>query len=277
MNGRTVWLASYPKSGNTWLRAVLSAWHTGFPARLDALVGRGAAAREPLDDALGIPSSDLTPAEVAILRPRVDELLAAASEDTLLRKTHDGLYPGPEGEPVISVQATRSAVYMIRDPRDVAVSLAHHDGRDLEWVVDHLDDPNATRSGIQGALEYQVTQRTGTWSDHVRSWVDDAPFPVHVVRYEDCLDDPVLAFGAVLRFIDREPVDGAGIALAVAHASFDHLRGEESRAGFAERPRQSTRFFRHGRAGAWRDEMTIEAAARVELAHGEVMARFGYL
>jgi hypothetical protein len=277
MNGGTIWLASYPKSGNTWLRAVLSAWYSGFPARLDALVGQGVAARGPLDDALGIPSSDLTPAEVAILRPRVDELLAASSGDPLLRKTHDGLYPGPEGEPVISVQATRSAVYMIRDPRDVAVSLAHHDGRDLDGVVDYLGDPNATRAGIPGALEYQVAQRTGTWSDHVRSWVDDAPFPVHVLRYEDCLNDPMRAFGATLRFIHLDPLDDAGVSSAVAHASFDHLRAEESRAGFAERPRQSTRFFRHGRAGAWRDEMTAGTAARVEQVHGEVMARFGYV
>jgi aryl sulfotransferase len=277
VNARTVWLASYPKSGNTWLRALLTAWDTGSPPRLDALVGRGVAAREPLDDALGIPSSDLTPAEVAILRPRVDELLAEAREDTLLRKTHDGLYPGPEGEPVISVQATRSAVYMIRDPRDVAVSLAHHDGRDVEWVVDHLDDANATRAGTAGALDYQVDQRTGRWSDHVRSWVDDAPFPVHVVRYEDCVDDPVGVFGAALRFIQLESVDDADVSLAVERASFDHLRAEESREGFAERPRRATLFFRHGRAGAWRDEMTTEAAARIEQAHGEVMARFGYL
>jgi hypothetical protein len=277
MNGRTVWLASYPKSGNTWLRAVLSAWYTGSPPRLDALVGRGVAAREPLDHALGIPTSDLTPAEVAILRPRVDELLAAASKDTLVRKTHDGLYPGPEGEPVISVEATRAAVYMIRDPRDVAVSLAHHDGRDLEWVVDHLDDPSATRTGTPGALEYQVAQRTGTWSDHVRSWVDDAPFPVHVLRYEDCLDDPVRTFRSALRFAGLGPVDDAGVSLAVEHASFDLLQAEESRVGFAERPRRSTRFFRHGRAGAWREEMTTEAAARIEQAHGEVMRRFGYL
>jgi len=272
----TLWIASYPKSGNTWVRAVLSAWLTGEPPRLDALVGTGVAARAPFDDALGVPSSDLTPDELAILRPRVDELFAAEAEGTLLRKTHDGLYPGPEGELVLSTEATRAAVYVVRDPRDVAVSLAHHDGRPVDWAVTHLSNPDAVRVGKVDGLEYQFLQRTGSWSDHVRSWVDDAPFPVHVVRYEDCLDDPLGAFASALEFADLGPVDGADVARAVERARFEALRDEEERAGFRERPRKSARFFRAGRAGSWREELTAEQASRIERDHGELMTRLAY-
>jgi aryl sulfotransferase len=274
---RTLWIASYPKSGNTWVRAVLSAWLTGARPRLDALVGTGATAREPFDDALGVPSSDLTSEEVAILRPRVDELLAAESESTVLRKTHDGLYPGPEGELVLSPRATRAAIYVVRDPRDVAVSLAHHDGRPLDWAVAHLSNPAAARVGKAGALEYQFAQVTGSWSAHVRSWVDDAPFPVHVIRYEDCLDDPLAAFGAALRFVELGAVADVEVELAVERASFEYLRAEEERTGFRERPLESARFFREGRAGAWRDELSAGEAGRIEEDHRDLMTRFGYL
>jgi aryl sulfotransferase len=274
---RTLWLASYPKSGNTWLRAVLSAFLTGAPPRLDALVGRHAAARDVFDDAVGVPSSDLLADEVAILRPRVDELLDEDSRSTTLCKTHDGFYTGPEGEPLISVKATQGAIYIVRDPRDVAVSLAHHDGRPIEWTVGHLGNPGAVRAGRTDGIGYQFSQPTGTWRDHVRSWVDDTPFPVHVVRYEDCLDDPVETFGAALGFAALRPVDDAAVALAVEHARFEYLSAEESRVGFRERPRGSTRFFREGRAGSWRTELTAEQARRIEQEHGEVMRRFGYL
>jgi aryl sulfotransferase len=277
MSGRMLWLASYPKSGNTWLRAVLSGWMTGAPARLDSLVGGSAFARAPFDRVLGVTSSDLTPDEVAILRPRVDEHIAAESDTTLIRKTHDGFYPGPDGEPPISVQATRAAVYVIRDPRDVAVSLAHHEGRDVDWAAERLCDPETKMGASTESLEYQLPQRIGSWSEHVRSWVADTPFQVHVLRYEDGLSDPVATFGEALRFAGLGPVDDGAVALAVEHASFERLQAEESREGFRERPRGAERFFREGRAGSWREEMTPEAARRIELAHGDLMRRFGYL
>ena len=276
MTGRTVWLASYPKSGNTWLRAVYAAWLTGEVPELNELDGGLiASGRFLFDDALGIPSSDLTPGEVETLRPRADEVRARDAAGPLLRKAHDAFFMGPTGEPVLSVAATRSAVYVIRDPRDVAVSLAHHDGKPVEWAAGRLCDPRATNGGLRG-FAGQLQQRLGTWSEHVRSWIDDAPFPVHVLRYEDCLTDPVPTFAAALRAAGLEPVDDERVAAAVEVAAFDRLRAAENREGFRERPPAAERFFRSGRAGSWRDEMSADAAASIQEANGETMARFGY-
>jgi hypothetical protein len=273
----TTWLASYPKSGNTWLRAVISAWREEGPVDINSL-GSGAIAssREPFDVTVGIASSDLTHDEVDALRPHVDEALAGEASEPLLRKTHDGWFAGPAGEPVLSVAATRSAVYMVRDPRDVAVSLAHHMGATVERTAGRLSVPEAAVGGAPDRLAEQLRQRLGTWSEHVRSWVDDAPFPVHVVRYEDCLEDPMATFGGALAFAGLDPVDDERLAAAVEHAAFDRLRDAELEHGFSERPPGAERFFRRGQAGSWRDEMAPDAAAAIRTAHGEVMARFGY-
>jgi aryl sulfotransferase len=270
-----LWLASYPKSGNTWLRAVLTAWRTGLPPRLDALTAHSIAARPPFDAAVGIPSTYLTPDEVAILRPRVAERLVAEGERPLVRKVHDGLYPGPGGEPVVPAAATRAAIYMLRDPRDVAVSLAHHSARPVEWAVERLADPGYTL-GSGRTPAPQLDQRLGTWTQHVTSWIEGAQFPVHVVRYEDCIEDPVRAFGAALRFSGLGDVSDEDVSRAVESAAFERLRGAENEHGFSERVAPGRRFFRSGRAGGWRDEMSPEAAARIEAAHGNAMARFGY-
>jgi hypothetical protein len=278
LKAATVWLASYPKSGNTWLRAVVTAWRSGGPVGLSGLDGSVASNRQRFDDALGVPSSSMTPDEVDLVRPRLDELLASAAGDApLLRKIHDAYVLGPAGEPIVSSAATRGALYVVRDPRDVAVSLAHHSGRTIDWARRRLADPEAAMNRDARALRPLLRERLGTWSEHVRSWVDDAPFDVEVVRYEDCAAAPVATFARALRFAGFAPVDEPSVTRAVENATFDRLRAAEERDGFDERPPTAPSFFRRGQAGSWRDELPPDAAAAIEADHGEVMARFGYL
>ena len=277
MTGQTVWLASYPKSGNTWFRAVYTAWRADGPIDLAELQGGEiASSRELFDQALGIPSSSLTPDEVDLLRPRADELIAAGDGEPRLRKIHDAYFRGPGGEPIVSVGATRAALYVVRDPRDVAVSYAHHAGMTPEWAAGRLANPHAAIGGGRNGLARQLRQRLGTWSDHVRSWVDEAPFPVEVVRYEDCIAAPVATFARALRWAGFAPVDEARLAGAVDSATFERLRDAEQEQGFREGPTEAGAFFRRGESGAWREELPAELAARIEDEHGEVMARLGY-
>jgi aryl sulfotransferase len=276
MSAQTVWLASYPKSGNTWLRAVYSAWLTGAAADVNDLRGGAmAASRGAFDEALGVPSASMTPDEVELMRPRVDEVLAAGAREPLLRKIHDAYVRGPAGVPLVSAAATRAALYMIRDPRDVAVSYAHHSGETLEWACRRLSDPGAAMSDRRDRLQPQLRQRLGTWSEHVRSWVDDTPFPVAVVRYEDCAAAPVETFAGALRFAGLD-VDEESIERAVDHARFDRLRRAEEEHGFVERAPGAPNFFRRGRSGAWHDDLPADLAAAIAEDHREVMARFGY-
>jgi aryl sulfotransferase len=276
VNAVTVWLASYPKSGNTWLRAVYSAWLTDAAPDLNELRGGAiAASRGTFDEALGVPSSNMTPDEVELMRPRADEVVAAEAREPMFRKIHDACVRGPGGEPIVSVAATRAALYVIRDPRDVAVSYAHHSGETLEWARRRLSDPGAAMSARTDRLEPQLRQRLGTWSEHVRSWVDDAPFPVAVVRYEDCAAAPVETFAAAFRFAGLD-VDEEAVARAVDRAGFDRLKRAEQEHGFVERAPGAPSFFRRGRAGSWRDDLQADLAAAIADDHGEVMARFGY-
>jgi sulfotransferase family protein len=277
VTAQTVWLASYPKSGNTWLRAVCTAWSNDGPIDLNALAGRPLASnRESFDVALGIPSSSLTAAEIDLLRPRVDELIAAEAPAPLLRKVHDAYRLEPDSQPIVSVPATRGAVYVIRDPREVAVSYAHFMGRPFAWAQRRLNDPEAALQASDDRLHAQLRQRLGTWSQHVRSWVDEPPFPVEVVRYEDFAAAPVETFGRALRFAGFPEVDDARVADAVERASFERLRRAEDEGGFGERPAKTANFFRSGRPGSWRDELPTDLAGRIREEHGEVMARFGY-
>lgn len=278
MTGRTVWLASYPKSGNTWLRAVLDAARSGADVDLGELVGAAVpASRELLEDLLGIPTTDLTSADVSALRSAADELYdAAAPPGPVLRKVHDGLFPGPGGEPVVSVTAARAALYVVRDPRDVAVSFAHHTGMSLAAATALVCTRAAALAADPHRPWHQVPQRIGSWTEHVRSWVDQTGLPVHVIRYEDALADPVGTFGPAVRFAGID-VDHHQLTRAVHRASFERLSRQERERGFPERPTVARVFFRQGTAGGWRTELPDALADKIVETHRDTMTRFGYL
>lgn len=278
--GNTVWLASYPKSGNTWFRAVFTAWQTGEAVDLNQLGTKDtssiASSRMRIEEGLGVVSSLLTPDEVEQLRPRADEVADAGFHAPHLCKVHDALFTGAGGEPIVSVAATRCAVYVVRDPRDVALSYANHNQWDTARVVAEMADEHHTMARSTKAPSNQVHQRLGTWSEHVTSWLDDAPFAVHVVRYEDCIANPVATFTTALRFAGFD-ADEASVAAAVDLTRFDRLAAQEATDGFRERPTNTDRFFRRGEAGGWRDELDPDLAATIASDHASVMHRLGYL
>ena len=128
---------------------------------------------------LGIPTYLVSNQEIQLLRPRVDEALDRATSDLRLLKIHDVLHAGPSGEPIVSVAATRGAIYMIRDPRDVAVSLAHHQSVPLtsasRLLAGGRDPRSRTREAGSRLADNTLPQYVGSWSEHVCSWIERWP------------------------------------------------------------------------------------------------------
>ena len=272
-----IWLlASYHKSGNTWLRVVLASLLSGRPVDINAMpsMNFGASDRALFDKALGIASADLTIEQETNLVPRAYEIWAAEAQRPIYSKTHDAYRLTPAGEPVFPTTATRGAVYVVRDPRAVAVSFANHRGRDIDDTIDRMENREAGSSESIPRLSQQLFERPGHWSDHVESWLG-APFPVHLVRYEDMHNDPHAAFAAVARFLGL-PCDSERIAAAVEAAAFPRLQAQERAAGFIEKPSRSPVFFREGRVDGWRQVLTAAQAKRIVTAHGGVMRRCNY-
>lgn len=273
--GETVWLASYPKSGNTWFRSVYTAWRRQGDLDINALENDRIASSRWRIDALGISSDLLTADEIDRIRPLADLEVDRQSNGPHLCKTHDAYLTDSEGSAVISTEATRCAIYIVRDPRDVAVSFASHEGLTHERTVDRMSDPDASLSHSIRSLGHQVRQRLGTWSQHVKSWLDNTPFPVHLLRYEDCLAAPVEHFTEALRAAGFEATTDQ-VAAAVEAARFERLQTLESEQGFRERPRRSTPFFRRGIAGAWTDELDPSLSNQICTDHHDAMVRLGY-
>ncbi len=277
--GDLLWLASYPKSGNTWMRLLISNYLSDGDAPVDINrldIGMVAGSREGFDEYVGIPASDLGDAWVDRLRPEVYRSLAKERPERTYLKVHDAWRRTDQGQPLFPAEVTAGVVYVLRNPLDLVMSCAHHWGLELEAAVDRLCDPGHTLAGSGGPAD-QLPQRTGCWTAHVRSWLDEAQLPVHLVRYEDLLRAPEATFGGVVRFCGL-PWDPARLRKAIAFSAFEEVRAQEAGGGFRERSLHALGgFFRKGRAGGWREELPRPLAQRILAAHGKTMERFGYL
>ena len=269
------WLASYPRSGSTWLRALLTNYlrPTAMPASIDDLVGGPSLARATLfDELLGVDSRRLTATEIRAQLPRFYSLLAERLPARGFLKVHRGFDVLDDGTPIFPPAITAGVVYIVRNPLDVAVSYAHHAAVTLDRMVAWMNDgAAAVAHGGPGVLP----QPLGTWSEHVSGWLDQRQLPVHVVRYEDLLARPETAFTTVLRHIGLE-VHSERVRQAVFHSSFKLLQRQEAANGFREAAGPGQRFFRVGMVGGWRSSLSVGQVRELLAAHGATMARFGY-
>jgi aryl sulfotransferase len=280
---KPVWLASYPKSGNTWFRllaANLSA--TAEPVDINDMGERGgiASARGDFEFHTMLDSGLLSHDETDALRPRIYEAMAADDETDGVRlvKAHDAYLTTPLGEPLLAgARAAAGAIVIVRDPRDIAASLANHRHTTIDAAIDFMADNEACLSGGTKAQLTQLRQRLLHWSGHVASWLDQTDIPVHLVRYEDLQAEPLASFAAAMAFAGRD-LALADAQRAVDFTRFERLQAQEVERGFVEwRPHGAgALFFRRGETQAWRRELTAEQVQRIESAHGPMMRRLAY-
>lgn len=272
------------KSGNTWLRIVLSNLVVGGdrPVSINRALGGAvhslfSAHRRYFDEQVGFAASDLTADEIDLIRPDLFRHAAARAKGPLRCKVHDAFTMLPGGQPLFPPDASRGAIYVVRNPLDVCVSWAYHGGeRDYGRMAAAMADPRHTLEESPHRLAPQLRQRLLSWSDHVRSWTDTTALPVHVMRYEDMRADPIGTFAAAAAFAGVA-ADTASVERAVAFSSLEELQHQEQTDGFGERPAHDRPFFRQGMIGGWRDALTAAQAARIISDHRDVMRRFGYL
>lgn len=284
---RTVWLASYPKSGNTWMRLLLAnlAGQDDTPADLNALPGAIASSRRLFEQTTLIDSTLLGFDEIDALRPRVYAALAmsASTDDddqpagvpVRFVKVHDAYCDTAAGEALLGGdRGAGGAVVIVRDPRDVAPSLAHHMGFDIDRAIGFMSDAGACFCGDSDRAPGQLRQKLTSWSAHAASWLGQRDVPVHLVRYEDLQRAPAATFRAALAFAGW-PATDAAIERAVRLSAFEGAAALERAHGFREAPNDEP-FFRRGRTGGWRDELSTAQVARIERDHAPMMQRLGY-
>lgn len=275
-----VWLASYPKSGNTWTRALLSNFLSqDSPDNGDRplqLAGSISSNRPWFDNMTGLSSSDLTDDEIDLLRPDAYRAASAALGERQFIKVHDAFHTNTDDVAIFPSDCSWGVIYLVRNPLDVVVSYAHHQGHtDFARVVTQL---NADDQAMAGGPKNQLRQKTKGWSGHYRSWTGQSGIDVLTVRYEDMLADTAECLTQMAQFLDLDGANDPGrIQKAVAVSSFATLQKAEEEHRFSERPEKAAKFFRAGKAGEGLEVLSPELRERVIDVNGDLMRKLGYL
>lgn len=222
---RLVFVSSYPRSGNTWIRYILS----------DCFLR--AAGIETTTD-LPVHPDSIIPALNSNLIVERDPIVV---EHGLFVKTHDRI---DELTDLFGAKAINRArfVFVFRSPADFLVSYYHF----------HLRYPHLVRHAADGIDSFCLTH-VFEWVAHTTTYLDARrtdPDRFHVIGYESLLSEPVVILEGLIHWLDLK-IDGDNIERAVRNTEFGKLQAQE-----ATQPQNSEEFFfRKGRSGSGREEL----------------------
>jgi aryl sulfotransferase len=272
---RITWLASYPKSGNTWLRAIVDRIvRPECPFDVNALgetapAFSGLTARLIADRGIEVPVA--APGEVRRYWAATQHAICSRSENEVFLKTHNvaakfdcGHFPDPD--------MTKSAIYIVRDPRDVAISFAYHYRHPLGLAVAALCTSSAFNFKPQ---QIGRTELLTSWGEHVAGWTALRRFPLLVRRYEDLSVDAEAGVRRIAGFLGKQ-VSAKQVNDIVAATSFEQLRRQEAERGFREAVRAKG-FFRAGKAQQWCEVSDQSVFQPLLDRFSRLMRRYGYL
>ena len=272
--GHIVWIASYPKSGNTWVRAFLHEILRQDGGAFDlGRMAQTAGNEASIDNYRAIdprPWSRWTPGEVSRARPAAQAAFARRHGHVVFCKTHLAVLRS-RGQSTINMDVTAGAIYIVRNPLDIAPSYADHQGVPLDIAIDLMNLENHETPSTSS----HVSELLGSWSQNVETWTRRSLPGLHVMRYEDMLASPVATFSDLAAFLKLK-VLRRRIKEAVRTTSFGNLRRQEDEKGFGERSAPQKRFFRQGRAGTWRTELSAGQVREIASRNEAMMRKFDY-
>jgi len=281
-------VASYPKSGNTWIRLVAAAYslqnitaedfmrfNEDDESRISNVIRFGDGTKYYYQAVSPYPIKVLNFSAQARLRPAAmlkleHELSETTTQRPILVKSHH-LNGDVDGINLWNPAWTDRVVNPVRDPREVCCSFAAHMGNSLEKTAEQMNEKKFTIGGGEN-----LHHLLGTWSQHVRGWLSADEIPVHTVRYEDMKANPVGEFYDILDFLNAPNLTVERVEKAVEKTRFDRLKQKENEHEFPESTQHQENFFRSGKTDGWKGELPLRLVRKIEKDHGDMMEALGY-
>ena len=269
-----VFIPSYPRSGNTFARILLAAYHgvedldqleEMLPADTSAALWRSVPDYE---------SQEVSARNNRRFRRQVLSEYRRSTPALPFRglKTHTANLPA-FGAPAFDFEPGDRIIHLVRNPLDVVLSNADFNNHDIETSIDLMGSSGAcVGAGTLGSIEVR-----GSWRENAESWLKPEACPALLVRYEDLVGDTEGWLRRMIEFIGL-PVDEERLKQAAERSQFSRLQRQEKEKGFAEAPAKtrSGRFFREGRSGQWRSGLTDAQVHRLAGQCADLMTRLGY-
>ena len=279
-----IWLASYPKSGNTYVRSFLSAYYFSKDGVFDF---------NQITNIKQFPDSEF-------INNKVDSVLEAskqwmpsqrkiiANKKIKFLKTHSCL-GNYKGNTFTSNETSLGAIYIIRDPRNVFTSLKNHFSYDNEKALQMILD----KKNVLMSKGYESFSYIGSWASNYLSWLNYKNFRRLFIKYEDLLENKYETFRDIIVFSNTlmnrsEGVDKSKLQKAIETTNFDVLKNKEvketfnsSDIGFKNwrnlHSENKNLFFNLGPENKWEKNLDKKIKEDIEINFNEEMKNLKYL
>ena len=294
MSKHIFWISSYPKSGNTLVRAILTGLFFSNDGRVTFKDMRNIGLFETTrrlnfikninkDDFYKL--SDLRILSKYWQRIQMDQELKIKKGFGFL-KTHSCLV-SIKNNLFTSADITKGYIYVVRDPRDLCISWAKHSNYSIDESIDFLSNPLSVLKWINKS-KYSIIpknifplQFVSSWDEHVKSWTEnDLNIPNLIIKYEDLITNKEIVIYKIRNFFEEN------FSLKISNfelkqknilktTSFSHMKEAETRKGFEEAMPWS-QFFRKGKKEQWKNVLNKKQKSKIEESFKEYMNKFDY-
>ena len=277
-----IWLASYPKSGNTWLRMFLKSYYQKSSDEFklqDTIVDDFKTKGFPDISSMKHLKIDFYKFPEIVKNWETMQDYLNLNNRTNFVKTHNSMCTiGPYK--FTTNKNTKGGIYLVRDPREVLISYSNHMGYDYEKTFEFMEasDSYEVPTTGEGDKTYKKSL-LGSWANNYNSWKSYQPSKILVVKYEDMVLNKLNTFKKIIYYlneIDDVEINEQKLNKALKQTEFEELQKLEKKHGFNEK-RAGATFFRKGKTGSWKNELPVDLVKKIEKAFYNEMTELGYL
>ena len=263
-----IWIPSYPKSGNTYLRSFLASYYYSKEGKFDfnLLLNINQFPSLRYSDVKSYTYVDAAKNWINNQKKFFNK------EQLFFLKTHNSLQEY-FGYKFTNSSETLGAIYIVRDPRNIITSMCNHFSMNFDEAYNRMIDQNASLSRKNEDGDLSNFSFLGSWSNHYRSWKNNFEFKTLIIKYEDLENDAYNEFWKILTFIEdltgkKESINKKKFVNSLNSTNFSNLKQKEKLHGFKEslayKKDNKTNFFNLGFKNKWQQNLPGEISSKIK-------------
>lgn len=276
-----IWIASYPKSGNTWIRSFLTAYYFCDNGIFDI---------NKLNYIQDYPNKQFIKDEVkeGEIHKHWDESQKKIINEKKIKflKTHNSLITA-FGNDFTSPKYSLGVIYIIRDPRNVVSSVKNHnDFKTYEKALQFMQNENTVISDYKHLNNHAKTNIINSWRINYQSWLSDNRYRRMMIKYEDLIENPNQTLRDLIIFVNticrfNNGIDNKKLENAIQSTTFEKLQNLENIGKFSEsvystKNKKKIKFFHLGPKNNWKDLLNKDLIKKMNTYYKEDLRKFSY-
>ena len=278
---KIIWISSYPKSGNTWMRYLIANYFFNSERIFDQKIIK-TIKKFPIDDLIKKISTKKelieNPYNISKYWIKSQRLMKVIKGNVTFMKNHNALV-SINRQDLTNENHSLASIYIVRDPRDVVISYAKYRNLSYDQSIEELCSKKLFYL-IDTKKDFPSIEILGSWKFNYTSWRDGVPnVPKIIVKYENLLENCYDHFYKVISFLSNIlnfEINEDQIKFSVDISSFTNLKKNEDLNGFFESDGKS-KFFRKGKSGNWKNVLSNSQIKYIEKELNSEMKFLGYL